>query len=281
VMKSIPAPVRRRLSFGLVLALIAGAAAAPTVLAHFNGTPNSSISTAIGPIGTGITYAGQFGGDGDVDYYYFVTTRDNVTLHFFVRNTLSSCPGGGNCQIYATLIDTQGHQLGGEGSTAGTGPVGYAHSGYSTDTIDWTFGAAGKYILVFDSDGDRPTYQFYINPSDGVAPGIPPGPVPLFRSLSVPSPQRTTRVRAALTVLQGGTAVHIDLTRTVHGRAVLAGQVTRGGVARGRLVLGVPLNFAARAVLRSTGHLSLRLRVRATARGRTPQTAVRRLTVLR
>ena len=40
------------------------------------------------------------------------------------------------------------------------------------DKIDWTFGPAGRYILIFDSDGGTPTYQFSINPSDGVAPGI-------------------------------------------------------------------------------------------------------------
>ena len=110
----------------LVLALIIGAVTASTVAAHFNGTANRSISSAVGPIGAGVTYSGRFGGDGDVDYYYFVTTRDNVSLHFSIRNTLSSCKGGGNCQIYATLVSTAGQQLGGEGSGAGTGPVGYA-----------------------------------------------------------------------------------------------------------------------------------------------------------
>ena len=102
---------RRLLSLAIVLALVIGAASAPAVLAHFHGTPNSSISTATGPIGSGITYSGQFGGSGDVDYYYFVTTRPNVTLHFTIRNTTTSCRGGGNCQIYATLVSTQGQQL--------------------------------------------------------------------------------------------------------------------------------------------------------------------------
>jgi len=280
-MRSTSIARRRLLSLAFVLALLIGAGSAPAVLAHFHGTPNSTISTATGPIGAGVTYSGQFGGSGDVDYYYFVTTRPNVTLHFSIRNTLATCRGRGNCQIYATLVNTQGQQLGGEGSSAGTGPVGYAGSGYSTDTIDWTFGAAGRYILVFDSDGGTPTYQFRIDPSDGVAPGIPAsGPGPLFRSLSVPSPQRTTRVRAALTVLTGGATVRVDLLRRVSGRAVLAGRLTRGGVPRGRLVLPVPLNASARAVLRTSGRLRLTLRVRVTARGRAPQTATRRLTVL-
>jgi hypothetical protein len=270
----------RRAWLVLALALLLASVAATAGNAHFHGTPNRTIATATGPIGSGITYSGRFGGDGDVDYYFFTTTRDNVTLHFDVRNTLSSCPGGGNCQIYATLVSTEGQQLGGEGSSAGTGPVGYAGSGYSTDSIDWTFGPAGRYILVFDSDGGTPTYQFRIAPSDGVAPGIPAGGLgPLFRSLSAPSPQHTVRVRAALTVLQAGATVRLDLLRSSHGRAVLAGRVTRSNASRGRLSLRVPLNASARAALKAAGRLRLTLRARATARGRTPQTATRRLTV--
>ena len=271
---------RRAPCLAFLLTLIIASAAAPAAVAHFHGTANSSISTATGPIGAGVTYSGQFAGSGDVDYYYFVTTRDNVTLHFSIRNTLSSCPGGGNCQIYATLVSTAGQQLGGEGSAAGTGPVGYAGSGYSSDTIDWTFGPAGRYIIVFDSDGGTPTYQFRIDPSNGVAPGIPAtGFGPLFRSLSVASPQHTTRVLARLTLLQGGATVRLELVRSVRGRAVLAGHVTRSGVPSGRVALRVPLNASARAALRASGRLRLSLRVRVTARGRAPQTAVRRLTV--
>jgi len=261
----------------LALMLIIGAAMTPTGNAHFNGTANRSISSATGPIGAGVTYSGRFGGDGDVDYYYFVTTRDNVALHFSIRNTLSSCKGKGNCQIYATLVSTAGQQLGGEGSSAGTGPIGYAGSGYPTDTINWTFGPAGRYILVFDSDGGTPTYRFAIDPSDGVAPGIPAGP--LFRSLSVPSPQRTTRVLARLTVLQSGATVRLELRRSVRGRSVLAGRVTRSGLSRGRVTLRVPLNASARAALRSRGLLRLSLRARVTAAGRVPETASRRVTV--
>ena len=273
--------VRRRAHcLAVVLALVIVAATAPIAASHFQGTANSSIATATGPIGAGVTYSGQFGGSGDVDYYYFVTTRDNVTLHFSISNTLSSCQGGGNCQIYATLVSTAGQQLGGEGSAAGTGPVGYAGSGYSNGTIDWTFGPAGRYILVFDSDGGTPTYQFRIDPSSGVAPGIPAtGLGPLFRSLSVPSPQRTTRVVARLTLLQSGATVRLELVRSVRGRAVLAGHVTRAGVSSGHVALRVPLNASARAALRAAGRLHLSLRARVTARGRTPQTAARRLTI--
>src|SRR5206468_5353878 len=70
----------RRFALGraFVLAMIIAAATAPSSAAHFHGKANSSISSATGPIGAGVSYSGQFGGSGDVDYYYFVTTRDNV-----------------------------------------------------------------------------------------------------------------------------------------------------------------------------------------------------------
>jgi hypothetical protein len=86
-------------------------------------------------------------------------------------------------------------------------------------------------------------------------------------------------VLAALTLLQSGATVRLELVRSVHGRAVLAGHATRTGVPRGRVRLRVPLNAAARAALRAAGRLRLSLHVRVTARGRAPQTAVRRLTV--
>jgi hypothetical protein len=260
-----------------VLAVIIVAATAPTSAAHFQGKANSSISSATGPIGAGVSYSGQFGGSGDVDYYYFVTTRDNVTLHFTITNTLSSCNDGGNCQIYASLVNSAGQQLGGEGSAAGTGPVGFAGSGYSTDTIDWTFGPAARYFLVFDSDGDTPTYKFRIDPSDGVAPGIPANGL-LFQSLSVPSPQRTTRAMASLKLLQSGATVRLELTRRVSGREVVAGRVTRKDVARGRVRLRVPLRASARDALKASGHLRLSLHARVSV-GRASQTAVRHLTL--
>jgi hypothetical protein len=234
--------------------MVFGGATASKVAAHFNGTPNSTIASATGPVGGGTTYSGRFATPGDVDYYYFTTTKPNVTLHFTVRNTLASCHSG-NCQLYATLIDTAGQQLGGEGSTAGTGPVGFAGSGYATDAIDWTFPTAGRYLLVFDSDGNLPSYRFSISPSDGLAPGISAStvPGPLFRSLSVPSPQHSPRVRASLTLLLTRSTVRLELRRTVRHRSVRAGGVTRSGLGRGRVSLKVPLNAAARAAVKAGG----------------------------
>ncbi len=271
----------------ILASLALGAVAAPSAVAHFNGGSNSSISTATGPIGSGVTYSGRFGSSGDTDYYYFTTTRDNVSLRFTIRNTLSSCSGKSNCQLYATLVSTGGQQLGGEGSSAGTGPVGFAGSGYSTDHIDWTFGPAGRYILAFDSDGDLPTYQFSIGASDGVAPGLPantgasPFTGPLFRNLSAPTPQRVRPVRGTIGILKRGATARLELLRSLDGRLVTAGRVVRRALPRGRLAFRVPLDAAAQAVLARRSRLRVRVRVRVTAPGRTPQTAFRRVTVLR
>ena len=109
-MRSTSIARRRLLSLAFVLALLIGAGSAPAVLAHFHGTPNSTISTATGPIGAGVTYSGQFGGSGDVDYYYFVTTRPNVTLHFSIRNTPRSFPRRGEAD--------RGDRAGGHGRPA-------------------------------------------------------------------------------------------------------------------------------------------------------------------
>ncbi|MEJ7750677.1 MAG: hypothetical protein WKF32_04400 [Thermoleophilaceae bacterium] len=289
------------LTLTAILASIAlGAVAAPFAVAHFNGASNSSSASATGPIGSGVVYSGRFGSSEETDYYYFTTTRDNVFVRFTIRNTLSSCSGESNCQLYATLLSTNGQQLGGEGSSAGTGPVGYAGSGYSTDTIDWTFGPAGRYILAFDSDGDLPTYQFSIGASDGVAPGLPSntgaspytGPLfpgaspftgPLFRNLSVRTPQRVRAVRAGIGILKSGASARLELVRSANGRRVIAGRITRTSLQRGRVAFRVPLNAATRAALARSvsGRLRMSLRVRVTARGQTPQTAVRRVTVLR
>jgi hypothetical protein len=106
----------------LVLALIIGAITTPAATPTSTGRRTGASRAPVGPIGAGVTYSGRFGGDGDVDYYYFVTTRDNVSLHFSVRNTLSSCKGGGNCQIYATAGQHRGPAARRRGQRRGNRP---------------------------------------------------------------------------------------------------------------------------------------------------------------
>jgi len=82
-------------------------------------------------------------------------------------------------------------------------------------------------------------------------------------------------VGGALRIYREGTNVRLDLLRSVRGRTVIAGHLTRTGLHPGRLDFRVPLNVAARAVLRKHHRLRLRLRVRATAHGYVPVVAAR------
>ncbi len=113
--------------------------------------------------------------------------------------------------------------------------------------------------------------------------GASPFTGPLFRNLSVRTPQRVRPVRAGIGILKSGASARLELVRSANGRRVIAGRITRTSLRRGRVAFRVPLNAATRAALARSvsGRLRMSLRVRVTARGRTPQTAVRRVTVLR
>ncbi|MCA1696436.1 MAG: hypothetical protein LC749_17900, partial [Actinobacteria bacterium] len=121
------------------------------------GAPDDSIAQAFGPLAAGTLYSGSFVSPTDVDYLAFGVTQPGETLHFDVANTVHGCLSAAvtGCPVYATLIDGQGLQLGGEGSSAGTGPL---TEDAATGVIDWTFDAAGVYYVAVDSDGDLPTY---------------------------------------------------------------------------------------------------------------------------
>jgi hypothetical protein len=301
---------------GLIVAIVVTVAGTPAQ-AHVGSTANGTIASAF-PVGAGVTYAGHFGSADDVDYYAFDTTRDGVPVHVTVANTLQSCPGLGYCQIYATLTDAAGGQLGGEGSSAGTGPIGFTGSGYDVDSIDWTLGAAGRYLLVVDSDGDLPTYQFRIDPPDAAisAPsgatttgssgsttggttgstatagstgtqtgttgtgGSPRLTGPLFRFPRPASPQRAGSVSAAVTILSSGVSLRLELLRRIGSRTTTAGRLTRGGLQPGHHTFRVPLNPAARLALGRSGRLVLTLRIRATGRTGASVVAQRPVTVV-
>jgi hypothetical protein len=133
---------------------------APAARADVFG-PDESIAQAGGPLQPGTTYSGAFSSPDDVDYLAFDVAQANETLHFDIVNTLTSCNNIDDdyCPMWGTLVDGNGQQLGGEGSSAGTGEVDYA----SSDGIDWTFASPGRYYLVLESSGDLPTFQLDFN----------------------------------------------------------------------------------------------------------------------
>lgn len=270
-----------RLVMGAVLvsAVLAGSIAAP-VHGHFNGFTNSGIDHAAGPLAGGGTYSGVFATPDDIDYYHFFTSRPMETLHFTVSNTLQTCsPAGLNyCPVYATLIDPAGNQLGGEGSEAGTGEVDFG----DRDTIDWTFPTPGKYLLVFDSNGDLPSYQFEFHSPDPTNPGTSgsgTGSRRLFRSLKVHSPQRGNVVRGNVRVLAEGATVRGRLTIGGPNSRVVAGRLNRRSVPAGRIQLQIPLTHSALRALARAGRLHLSLRLSVSAPGSGVATASRHLTL--
>jgi hypothetical protein len=224
---------------------------APAAEADLFG-PDDSFSQAYGPLRQQVTYSGALRTPGDLDYFYFDITRPGEALHITVQNTLQGCsnPDQNGCPLWATLLDGTEHQLGGEGSTAGTGEVDYR----STDFIDWTFPQPGRYYIVLESSGDLPTYNLRLDPArSGVS-------LPVIRSVRVLSPQRGDTVRARLVFGQRISRLEADLFRTPGGSRV--GRIVRRGLGAGRYALAVRLNSAAaRRTLRRTHRLRVALKI--------------------
>jgi hypothetical protein len=230
---------------------------APAAEADLHG-PDDSFSQAYGPLSQKVTYSGALNSPGDLDYFYFEITRAGEALHFTVRNTLGSCssPDQNGCPLWATLLDGSEHQLGGEGSTAGTGQVNYG----STDYIDWTFPQPGRYYLVLESSGDLPTYNLRFDPAPSGSSGVPPGTPPALRSLRVLSPQRGSTVRARLVFGQPIARLQADLLRLPGASRV--GRVVLHRLGRGSYALAVRVNsYAAQRALRRAHRLRVALKL--------------------
>ena len=156
----------KRLRAGICL-LAALAVAAPA-FADVSG-PDDSPEQAYGPLEPGKSVSGRFTRPDDVDYLSFRVTEARTPVHFSVRNTLSSCSspdGPAGCGVWGTLIDGNRQQLGGEGSSAGTGEVDAGRS----DVIDWVVATPGTYYLVLDSGGSLPSYTVRLSPPSPRSP---------------------------------------------------------------------------------------------------------------
>jgi hypothetical protein len=244
--------------------------------------PDDTFSQAYGPLQPRFTYSGALRTPDDLDYFYFDISRAGETVEFTVQNTLQSCssPYMDECPLWGTLLDGTEHQLGGEGSTAGTGEVDYA----STDYIDWTFPQPGRYYLVLESSGDLPTYKLRLDPvpDPGITPpggGSRPGvTLPALRSLRVLSPQRGDTVRARLVFGQPISRLEADLIRTPGGSRV--SKIVRHRLAAGRYALAVRVNSAAaRSTLRRAHRLRVALKIIARAASGNTRTVTRGVTL--
>jgi hypothetical protein len=249
-----------------------------------------SLGDPAGPMQMGVEYSGAFKSDNDLDHVLFSVANPGSTLQFVVTNTYGGCDPDNYCPIWGTLLDTAGRQLGGEGSGAGTGPVGPSTS----DSIVWTFPAAGNYILVLEGNGDLATYRFRADvTSAGGGSGGGGGDGGSGGSGGSPSPPQTTRlhsagrqrgtaVRALLTLRPAASRVTASLVadgrRFGRSRAVRVGYLRQRGLGPGAVSLRVPLFARVRRAMARLKSLRVTLVVTVTRRGSRP--IVLRLAVL-
>ena len=251
--------------------------------------PGDSLGDPAGPMQMGLEYSGAFKSDHDLDHVLFSVANPGSTLQFVITNTYGGCAPDNYCPIWGTLLDTAGRQLGGEGSGAGTGPVGPQTS----DSIVWTFPAAGNYILVLEGNGDLATYRFR---ADVTSPGGGGGgegggggsggggssSPPQITRLHSGGRQRGTAVRALLTLRPAASRVTASLVadgrRFGRSRAVRVGYLRQGALGPGAVSLRVPLFAHVRRAMARLKSLRVTLVVTVMRRGSRP--IVLRLAVL-
>ncbi len=246
--------------------------------------PGDSLGGPAGPMQMGVEYSGAFGRPDDLDHVLFSVANPGSTLQFVVTNTYGGCARDNYCPIWGTLLGTAGRQLGGEGSGAGTGPVGPDTS----DSIVWTFPEAGNYVLVLEGNGDPATYRFRADVTSAGSGGAGAG-----GNGAAPSTRQITRLHAAGRQL--GTAVRARLTlrpaasrvtarlvadgrRFGRSRAVRVGYLRRGSLGPGEVSLRVPLFARVRRAMARLNSLRVTLVVTVTRGGSRPM--VLRLPVL-
>jgi hypothetical protein len=258
----------------LILCALGALALAAPAAAEVADNPADSLPQAYGPLQPGVSVSGEFKSPNDVDYLSFTVTAPNTAVHFKVTNTLSSCssPDGPiGCAVFGTLIDGNQQQLGGEGSSAGTGEVDAGRS----DVIDWTVANPGTYYLAMDSGGSFPTYR--------VVMGSPAPTGKPIESLSAQSVHHGTAVRVRVKAGRPLRSLKAKLTMTRHGTPIAIGRASGTNVKKGFKTLTITVNRTGRTALAKAANHRLRVRLRVTALpavGR-PTTAQRSLTLHR
>jgi hypothetical protein len=251
---------------GLVL-LAAGAVTSAVPAADAEvvaGQPDESIQQAY-PISAGHTYTGAFDTTNydDVDYLAFQVTQANQTLEFTVANTTQNCadPNGAGCPVYATLMDSNDQQVGGDASAAGT----IATNG-DTEVFDWTFAAPGTYYVLMESNGDEapgnPSYSIVFGaPANGGTGGTGgTSTSPLVRSLIVRPHQRGAAVSGRAVLGQPGARLFATLFAPGQ-RPRFVARLMQQNLAVGSHRFSLPLSAGYRARLKRRHHLSLLLKL--------------------
>jgi hypothetical protein len=236
--------------------------AATAARADYQG-PDENASQAYGPLKGSSTYLATLNQSGgspdDQDWYYYYVPTAGDHLHWTVSNTnaATACLPY-QCNVYATLEDSNSQQLGGNNSSAGTSGVGPGQ----TQTIDWTFQTPGKYYVAFVGDGPRISYQFSVTPASGLSTTPPGAPKP---SLHLSWHQRGRDVDISLRSPSSGARLDARLYtgagRTLKG----AGELRRNQVPKGTDHYAIGLNSRAWSALKTRHRLTLTLRVTLTA----------------
>ena len=279
------------------LAALAGAVA--IAQADYLG-PDETMSQAYGPLRGDFTYSAKLKSGNDADWFFFYVPTAGDHLHWSVQNTtsLTTCPPLLNtCTMYATLIDQNGKQVGGDNSSAGTGGVDAGQS----DQIDWTFAQPGKYYLLIQQDGDGPSYQFSVSPASGLSSSPPSGSGGgaggggaggggatggaggsggggnAAKGFHLKVNPRPTGVRIGLVLPSGVSSLQAGLT--LNGRN--AGRTTLRHPAEGAVHFTIPLRSSTAAALRRRHSVTLILTVKVAMRGGKVQRATRKVVVTR
>ena len=223
-----------------------------------SGTPDETIQQAYGPIVTNKTYSGGFDDASydDVDYLAFKVASAGESFVFTVTNTTQSCndPDQTSCPVWATLMDSNNQQVGGDTSSAGTDAV----TAGNVEKVNWTFAQPGTYYVLMESNGDEapgsPSYTISFTSSS---------PAPVLSYLSVPPHQRGTSVGARFVLGQpAGSVVATLLALQSGGRQTPVTSVRRFNLAAGSRRLTIRLPAKWRRTLARNHHLSLLLKLR-------------------
>jgi hypothetical protein len=239
------------------------------------GTPDETIQQAYGPIVASTTHSGAFDDTSydDVDYLAFKVASPGQSFVFTVTNTTQSCndPDQTNCPLWATLMDSSNHQVGGDSSSAGTDAV----TAGNAETVDWTFAQPGTYYVLMESNGDEaagsPSYTISFTSSS---------PAPLLSSLLVPAHQRGPSVGARFVLGQpAGPVVATLFALASGGRQARVTSLRRFNLAAGsqRLTIGLPASW--RRTLARKHHLSLLLTLKVVSAGGQSASDSRRLSL--
>jgi hypothetical protein len=303
--------------FAFALALLAAAPVAIADLQTGSGTVAADTAATAFPAQPGVTYQGTLNPDTatyhDLDYLSF-TVSAGETIQFTDQNTTTSSDPNfaltcdQYCPVYLSLdkpnpsYPPPPDALGlcdGAGTLATYG---------DTEIFNWTFGQAGTYYMIMESDGDLPlsyavSYavvsssggtdscqtagtggskcKHHCNPGGGgssgstTSPPPPAPPPPLVRFVRVSPAQAGTSVKATVTLGQWGKYVRVALL--LHHKTIRS--IRRSPVGPGRHRYKVVLPAVVQRMLAARHKLSLAVQITVHGRSGVTQTFNRHVTL--